>query len=393
MTHEGKRSLDRQVDRRGRRVQEPSDPCTAFTGGYPALVAQRQRDFGRFGASPRSHTRRQRAASGPPWTATPSGARWDVHQSVVASVARRVSASSNRAFIVRALSPSCGKIGSPMRTSTLPAAQPLRSARQEVLRPGDPHRDERPLRLRRDERGARLELLEPAVGGASALGEEDQVPAFLHEPDGEPRGRRARALALDRERAEREGSDVAAHLAGEEVVGGRADERACAGSAGGALRGARRCRGARRGWTRRRSAGRGGGGAHVRGRSATRRSGTPASGRTPAGGRASCSRTACAPSPSRTRPSVRSGGTGAERGSADGRPQRQPARDLLDLVEQRHGVTSGRKSGGQCRCVMDGRRPTVSDAISSASRIVDAVRKPSRRTTSGSPPRKITSPR
>src|SRR5262249_8152149 len=56
-------------------------------------------------------------------------------------------------------------------------------------------------------------------------------------------------------------------------------------------------------------------------------------------------------------------------------------------------VTSASRIGGTCRCVIVGERPTTSDAISSASFIVDAAMNPRRRTARGSPPTMITRPR
>ena len=72
-------------------------------------------------------------------------------------------------------------------------------------------------------------------------------------------------------------------------------------------------------------------------------------------------------------------GFGVARASAAAVPSATP-RDLGQLVLEStasavpHQRTSAIESGGECRYVIDGDRPTVSVAISSASRKLDAAR-------------------
>ena len=61
--------------------------------------------------------------------------------------------------------------------------------------------------------------------------------------------------------------------------------------------------------------------------------------------------------------------------------------DLLEVLAESHAyLTSAISSGGTFMAVIRGERPTVSDAISSASSRVPALRNPSRATVLRSPP-------
>jgi hypothetical protein len=64
---------------------------------------------------------------------------------------------------------------------------PLRSTGKQMLGSRDPHRYERTLRASCDEGRPGLQLLQPRVVGPAAFGKQDQVPAFLNQPDGQAR--------------------------------------------------------------------------------------------------------------------------------------------------------------------------------------------------------------
>src|SRR5699024_11190900 len=68
-------------------------------------------------------------------------------------------------------------------------------------------------------------------------------------------------------------------------------------------------------------------------------------------------------------------------------------RELHAEAVQHAHVTSAMRSGGLWTWVIVGAGPTTSDAISSASAMVDAGEKPRRRTALGSPPTMTTLPR
>src|SRR4029450_5474506 len=94
------------------------------------------------------------------------------------------------------------------------------------------------------------------------------------------------------------------------------------------------------------------------------------------------------------------GGAGGRGGAGGGAHPPPPSlRDLSELVGQGalrgvgHQRTSAMASGGTWRYVIDGERPTVSPAISRASRNEVAARYPRRSQAFGLPPTMMTSPR
>ena len=205
------------------------------------------------GGGPRAQARRHGDASGPRGEGVcPAAARSAGGPPVGAGLVGQggQGSASIRASKRRASSPSRGDMrraeGDPGRA----AAQALAAPGQDAAGAVDVHGHHRPAGARGQVGGAAAELLEPAVGGAAPLGEDDEVPALLDErggvsaDGGSPGGARWGWPPG-------QGPQVRLPAAVEEVVGGGGHHRLVAEAWRGAPTAAARCRRGWRGWPRR----------------------------------------------------------------------------------------------------------------------------------------------
>ena len=114
----------------------------------------------------------------------------------------------------------------------LPRAQaraPLRNDRAHAVQV---NRDDRDVATLREIGGPATELLAPTIGTASALGEDDEVPAGFDEARRDVGALAVDATAFDRDGAEKERGDSGFPWSVKEVVGCRGDGRPLAESLG-----------------------------------------------------------------------------------------------------------------------------------------------------------------